>query len=532
MGKISLSGVTTPEQPEPLASDFVPSPQQRDIFGFVRESHENLIIEARAGTGKTTTLVELCKQLRSGIVFLAFNKSIATEIGRKLAEAGLSWKDAKAATMHSIGFSAWKKHAPKTANNVRGEKLDLIMERLGTPNQYRSFCKKLVSLAKQQLFGVYTGPNSIPLDDDQAWIDLIEHYDLMQDVPMGEDDVDEETYIEYALAWSLKILKESIDTSLDMVDFDDMIYMPLYANLRFWQYDWVLIDEAQDTNMARRILAAKLLRPHGGRLIAVGDRHQAIYGFTGASAQALDHIAHDFQCVTLPLTVTYRCPRSVVRMAQQWVPDIEARHDAPEGVVTEMEHEKFLQLIPEPTDAILCRNTKPLVQLAFGYLRRHIPCYIEGKAIGAQLIALCRKWKTPQNIGEFVVKLEEYVEHEREKLLSQHKEAQFEAIADKVDTLLVLADSLGHDQPIQDIIDLLNRMFKDGEGLQKQVLTLSTIHKAKGREWPRVFFLGRKQLIPSSYARLEWQLEQEFNLAYVGVTRAMEQLIEVPLPPR
>jgi ATP-dependent exoDNAse (exonuclease V) beta subunit len=61
-------------------------------------------------------------------------------------------------------------------------------------------------------------------------------------------------------------------------------------------------------------------------------------------------------------------------------------------------------------------------------------------------------------------------------------------------------------------------------------VTLSTIHKAKGREWPKVFLLGRNRYMPSKYATQDWQLDQEKNLIYVAVTRAQEELIEVRVP--
>jgi DNA helicase-2/ATP-dependent DNA helicase PcrA len=527
MARLPLSSVSTPE-PAPPA--FAYSPQQQAIMDAVKRPGPNLIIEARAGTGKTTTLIEVCKYLGRGAVFMAFNKNIATEIGPRLAAAGISQKDIKSATFHSVGFQAWVRHAPACRNNVRPEKLALLADKIGVPRQYQTFAKKLVSLAKQHLIGVQlSGGGGTPIDDDQAWLDLVEHFDLLDDIPQGDWNVDEEEFLEYGLAWSLKLLRQSIAESPTMIDYDDMIYMPLYSNLRFWQYEWVLIDEAQDTNLARREIAKRLLRPDG-RLIAVGDRHQAIYGFTGASANALDLIEDEFQCDLLPLTVTYRCPQKVVRHAQQWVPDIEPRPDAPEGVVQDITMEQFKQIIPGPTDAILCRNTKPLVQLAFDYLRKHHACVIEGKDIGASLATLAKKWKSATTIAELFVWLEQYVESETEKLLGQHKEAQLATIVDKVETLYVLGNSVGLDQPVHALVDLINKLFKDTDGLAKQVTTLSTVHKAKGREWDRVFFIGRRQLIPSMYAKQEWQLEQEYNLAYVGVTRAKSELIEVELP--
>jgi superfamily I DNA/RNA helicase len=55
---------------------------------------------------------------------------------------------------------------------------------------------------------------------------------------------------------------------------------------------------------------------------------------------------------------------------------------------------------------------------------------------------------------------------------------------------------------------------------------LSTIHKAKGLENDRIFFLC-PELIPSKYATQPWQYEQEANLKYVAITRAKQELIYV-----
>lgn len=524
MTKLNLSGVST--RPPRAPSPWPLSPQQEAILSHVNQPSGNLIVEARAGTGKTSTLIEVCKDIGQGAAFLAFNKAIATEIERKLAVENISNKQVKAATFHSVGFQAWVRHAPQSARNVRAEKLDILLDKISCPKMYHQFCKKLVSLAKQSCIGAL--PES-PIDDDEAYLVLVEHFDLMDLMPDSDEALDEDEWRDTALAWSLKLLKQSIAEAPTLIDFDDMIYMPLYSGLRFWQYDWVLVDEAQDTNRARREISKRLLRDNG-RLIAVGDRHQAIYGFTGASHDALDLIQHDFSTDLLPLTVTYRCAENIVRLAQQWVPDIEWRPGAPLGTLRELEYHRFLEEpAPGPTDAILCRNTKPLVQLAFFYLRKHIPCHVEGREIGGALITLIKKFRV-NTILELQIKLEEYLTQQRDRLLSQHKEAQAGQLTDKVETILVLADTFDtKDSPFQ-LIALIEKMFKDSDGLAKQTLTLSTVHKAKGREWDRVFILGRSTLMPSPYARQEWALEQERNLMYVACTRAKNELVDIHLP--
>jgi DNA helicase-2/ATP-dependent DNA helicase PcrA len=525
MAIISLSNVAGERTIAPLL--FTPSAQQVAAFDFVRHQQGNALIEAVAGSGKTSTLVEICKLIQSGAIFLTFNKKISQEIAAKLAAAGLSDRDVKAATFHSVGFQAWARHAPKAVKNVKAEKLDILAEKIGMPKYLRFFAKSLVSLAKQSGIGIVTS-----MENDQPWVDLIEHFDLFDLIPVTDEELDEEEVLAAGLAWGFRLLRSSIAEADSLIDFDDMIYMPLYCNLKLWQYEWVLVDEAQDTNAMRREMARRLLRP-GGRLIAVGDRHQAIYGFTGADADALDLIADTFQCQSLPLTVTYRCPQAVVALAQQWVPRIEAREGAPEGRVAHMEARAFVQVIPSPGDVIICRNTKPLVDLAFSYLKRRIPAAIEGRDIGRGLLTLSRKWHSAYSVRDLRVRLEEFLEHERERLLAQNKLHKFGAVEDKVQTLLVLADTFPDDTPLEEFRRVLESLFADSEpGQPQRKIILSTIHKAKGREWDRVWLYGRNTLMPSFYARQDWQLEQEDNLAYVAVTRAAGELIEVDLPGR
>ena len=70
--------------------------------------------------------------------------------------------------------------------------------------------------------------------------------------------------------------------------------------------------------------------------------------------------------------------------------------------------------------------------------------------------------------------------------------------------------------------ELIEKIFTD----EVKGIMLSTIHKAKGLENERVFFLC-PELIPSKYATQPWQYEQENHLRYVAITRAKRELIYV-----
>ncbi len=326
-----------------------------------------------------------------------------------------------------------------------------------------------------------------------------------------------------------------------------MILAPLYFKARFWQYDFVMIDEAQDTNPARRALALRLLKP-GGRMVAVGDPAQAIYGFTGADADALELIRKATNAKTLPLNVTYRCPRQIVARAQRWVSDITAHESAPEGSIRSI----YLTASPKPApgsptyperpwigqetltadDAILCRNTKPLVALAYDLLRRGVACKVEGRQIGQGLIALINRWKA-KNTTALINAVTEWREKEVAKWLAKGKEAKAEDVSDRCETIIVLAQNLLEEGKtrVSDLIAFIDGMFATTkEGEKPKCLTLATVHKSKGREWNRVFILGQAKYMPSKWARKDWQMEQERNLMYVATTRAQRELIDIIVP--
>lgn len=504
-----------------MTRKFVPSPQQSAFLTWAESGSGSCVLEAVAGAGKTTTLLEAVQRIRGQVAVMAYNKKIAEELKEKLAERGMDWKKAQAGTAHSFGFGAYRKAYPgvKLDDDKVGKLHDAVVFEAHPLFQYRSKVLQLVSLAKQSGIGFLHRA-----DDLRAWHTIVDHYDL------AASDDDEFFPVDEVIALGRQLLSRSSEMTT-VIDFDDMIYMPLLLRVRFWQYDVVMVDEAQDTNATRRALVRAMVR-RGGRVIAVGDRHQAIYGFTGADSDSLDLIAQDFAAVRLPLTTTYRCPKAVVRMAQQWVSHIHAADSAPEGAVSSMllddflVHEHAASLTAE--DVVLCRNTKPLVALALQLIRGGVACRVEGRDIAEGLKKLALRWKI-KSIEKLEERLEVYLEKQRTALLARKQESRMATLEDTVETLRVVIQACRAEQQftVQDVVARLDALFSDGTA---RVLSLSTIHRSKGREWERVFWLDRQNTLPSPWARQAWQQEQEFNLCYVAATRAKSQLIEVLVP--
>lgn len=500
------------------------SPQQQQIILWAVREEGSAVLEAKAGSGKTTTLVELCRYLTGSVVFTAFNKKIADEIGYKLQTAGIS--HVKSGTFHSLGFGAWRKAAPGV--KVEAKKSEMIMEDLGVALPLRSFISNLVSLGKQHGIGIFERDHVSEIEDVSKWRHLVDHYDLEE--RLINDFVDDPTpLVNRAIDFAILVLLESIERNEELIDFDDMMYAPLFHDVAFPQFDWVLIDEAQDTNPLRREMAKAMLKD-SGRLVAVGDPRQAIYGFTGADHDALDLIKSEFGAKTLPLSVSYRCARRVIAEAQKIVPDIEHAVDAEEGSVTTISDEMFEKITPDRSDAILCRINRPLVSLCLSYIRRKIPAHIEGRDIGMQLISLVRKWKSIHTVAELRIRLEDYLKEETERLVAKGQEGRVIALQDKIDSIFAVMEGMHDDDSKEEVASTINAIFQDTEGKPVRSITLSTIHKSKGREWNRVFIYGRNKWMPLRFGgreSAEWEQGQEQNLIYVAITRAKKELVNV-----
>lgn len=524
----------------PAVKTFVPSPQQQEVFNWAQYQDGHAIVISVAGSGKTTTIVEMVTRITGSILILAFNKKIADELKARISELQLN--NVKAATFHSHGWGLWRGIAPSCLIEGYGKgnagyfKIARIFDEVEINGQtipyiYKSFVRKAVTYAKQRLFGF-----EINMEDNKEWLNMVDHFDMDEDIanelasldPESEElTISVDTHVQRAIRWSIACLQHSIKIAREVIDFEDMIYMPLISGMRpRWKNDWVLVDEAQDSNPARQAYVRLVLKPTG-RTVWVGDPHQAIYGFTGADDKSLENIRHKFGCVDLPLTFSYRCPKAIVKVAQMWVSHIQAHPDAPEGTFRAIEESELVAMNFEPTDAILCRVNAPLVRLALQLIRRNIPCYVEGTDIGEGLLKLVDRFKDVTGLDHFRKVLEDYKEEEVNKAMAKGKEAKAENIADMVDCMIVIIASMEVGSTLYQLRTKIQGMFLDGENQRKQMLVLSSIHKSKGREWPRVFWYGPNIYQPSKYARQDWQRRQENNLFYVAATRAKSELYRV-----
>jgi len=495
-------------------NSLIKTPQQEAIIAHMKDNGSSLGVDAKAGSGKTSTGIMICNELEGSAFFGAFNKAIAEELKTRLR--GIENSMIEAGTWHSLGLRGWRRVYPKVA--VDGDKLWKIVDKLGMQTSGGPI-KELVSLAKQ---GCFKGD-----EDAEAWQDIIDYHGI---------EIQNRTA--QVIEGAKKVFEASKDQCTSVVDFDDMLWAPLHFDIELPQYETILIDEAQDTNKARRELATRCMS-EDGKLCYLGDENQSIYGFSGADAQAMNLIQGKVDATLLPLTVSWRCAKEIIKRAQRWVPSIEHAPSAKQGeILYTTEGEVLKQLIdgygekaahiPKAGDAVLCRNTKPLVQMAYHCIRNRVGVTIEGRDIGKKLTKLVEKFKEPQ-LSKLRDRVDAYSREEQERLIQKNKPGIAALIADMCDTVDFLAESLMLEEKkdTRDLTDLLNRMFSDSGGGSASTILLSTIHKSKGREWEKVFILGENRYQPSKYAKQPWMKQQEMNLCYVATTRAKDTLVHI-----
>lgn len=479
---------------------FLPSKYQRTVYTYIRIGKGNAVIDAVAGSGKSTTIVEALKQIPKGkrVLFLAFNKAIVEEL--KIKIGNMPNVDIK--TLHSLGASLCMRN------------LDCQIQ----DDKYRVWVNNGVNYSNLV--------PSVPLPDEQmgAWkqniLKLIDlgRCNLVKTVAELED---------LSYKHDIDLLDNEADLALKgiqwgeretaFIDFTDMIYFPNVKQLKIFKYDWVFIDECQDLNAAQRELFLKCVKPNGGRFIAVGDPRQAIYGFAGADVESFNLLKKIPGTVKLPLSVCYRCDKDIIDLAKSIVPQIEARDNAPSGMVNRNATLSEIQ----DGDMVLCRLTAPLVDLCMKYISSGVKAYVKGRDIGTNLVNMIKKTNRKQ-----IKDVEERLQRELSRIIGKvvskqkctEKEAResdvYKRYEDKVKAIEVLSEGL---QTAKEVIDRIETIFSDGN---KSGICLSTIHKSKGLESDRVFIICEDKLWFKPCMNVPWMAEQESNLVYVAFTRA------------
>ena len=498
---------------------ITPTTYQTNIIDFAINGAGHGVVKAVPGSGKSTTLeyavVGLTEANRGAlprILVLAFNKAIADAMS-----ARLPWNHCESKTLNALGFRILANDY-RTSQANRGSRINITEEKSylvakgvmkfdhacqADQDQFNlniSAITKLISLFKNLGYGAI---RELPTVADVE--ELADQYDINMPDP-----------VETSLDWFYWLLFEAFDAgnkNFKIFDYNDQLFLPVLYNMSIpTYYDFIMIDESQDLNPIQIEMIRRMTRVGRSRAIFVGDEYQSIYGFRGADPKAIESISEIFKPHEMPLSISWRCPKSVVAEAARINPAIIAAPDAKEGTVETINAEKFIDII-EDNDMVLCRTSAPLMEYCLDLIRAGIKAYIKGTDIGVGLQNMLKKIDKKKYGGTPYDQIGVYHDEQVSKIKDETKRSR---MSDRILTLQILSEDC---ENMKDVSRKIERIFSEG----KSGVMFSTVHKAKGLEKRRVFIL-HPELMPHPMARSKEAQKQERNIEYVAITRAQESL--------
>lgn len=479
-------------------SGFTPTPEQDHALLCYRTA-QDVVIQALAGTGKTSTLEMLAryKPDRRGL-YLAFNKVIATEAKRRFSGTGVN-----PMTMHSLAL----RNSP-----------DFFRERLQGARRFTHWGQ----IAKVcGVDGGYTFSTS-----DQASVKSLRKEtvtncvkDTVNAFMKTADPMLTSDHVRIPKALTAKpealdqlralILEKALVLWQDYVTPNGTLPMNHQAYVKHWQLtgpelhtDFIMIDEAQDLDP---LLIDVALRQQCQRVI-VGDENQAIYEWRGAQNSMSKFPA----AWRSSLTQSFRFGPAVAEEAQKWLSLLGSELSITGNPA---KHSRVYQSIHEQPDVAICRtNVGAIVEVVEGQ-KSHRTVAIAGDK-GYELLRMAKgalelqeKGRTSQADFQIFESWDQLVE------FSETEDgAELEAFVGMVDKFGAAG-----------IVDAVEACVRPG---QRADLTVSTAHSSKGMEWGNVQVgndFARPKKVSNDEARHTLRAE-EARLAYVTVTRAMNLL--------
>ena len=547
--------------------DFKPSTYQQDILDFfLNNPQSNMLVNALAGSGKSTTACMLSEHSKTSDLYIAFNASVVEEFKKKIKNP-----KTKVMTMHSLaysimlynveqeskdsgekpkGFGSQRSKRTVSLDNFKPHKIldEEITKRYG---KYIEFAKRvflkdnyvnLYNLCRLTLTDMSSNKDVSRLIDDHV---LFLYYG---DEGYSAPDISEITS-------TLKILdtksRQQFETQ-GVIDFTDMLWITFnklkYDNweVPYWAlYTNIYCDEVQDfSNIQLNFL--KFIKRTKGRYVFIGDFHQAIYNFAGANAQAFNQIPKMFAPVeTFDLPICYRCAKShLSRVNREYGIPILPCDDAPMGFVKTIDKNKISEYA-KAGDMVISRKNKWIAEVVLDLARNGTPIFIEDKemveAIKRQILS-----SKCTSVGTLEKFLQKVISNYNKKLFEivsknaregRHEEEHLEAVAEansKIDNTSFLLEILkgylenhASSDSVSKFSNFIDKLLNTTPS--PNCVRLCSIHKAKGLEATNVFVLNEAK-INYDFRNSKEQNIQEKNLSYIATTRAKEGLYLVKEP--
>lgn len=459
--------------------------QVRAIDAFT--THENMIVEAGAGTGKTTTLKLMAGATpeRRGL-YIAYNAAIARESAATFPD------NVECRTAHSVAYrwtaSKWGSAALRRRLSSPRMPTRETARILGSRDPVRVLSDLVLSPERVA---------SLAMRTVQRWCysgsPTIEAGHLPE-LPLVDTD-------EARAALAAVVVPLARRAWADLSRSDGALRFQHDHYLKLWalsdprlSFDFVLVDEAQDSNG----VVTGVVKQQQAQVVAVGDRNQSIYAWRGAidAMDAFGSRHHVF------LTQSFRFGPLIATEANKWLEVLES----PLRLVGSADIASRIEKLPIAR-AVLCRTNAEAISTV-------MRCHKEGRKValvggGSEVVAFARAARDLMERGStshpelFVFvswnQLVEYVQDSYD--------------GGELSVLVRLIEEYGP----EGVIDAVDGCVADERDAE---VTVSTAHKAKGREWDTVRIADDFDQPDDDHSGGE----AEWMLAYVAVTRARKVL--------
>lgn len=486
-----------------FAPKFPPSPEQEKFFALSQETSDNIMLDAKAGSGKSTTIIweqalDYERGHRPKAAMAAFNSSIVAEIEPRCAP------HVTVKTFHAYGRQA-------------------LVKSFGQPTLLED---KLFKILKEYSF---LNPDPLTAGPQKAEVltRLLDTKNLVEKMKVclvnendmnGVDDLMFRFGIELDKPdWIKEILPEvfkKICSNPQIIDFTDMMWLAIRMDLRIEQFDKVYVDEAQDLNPLMMAYATKMVAP-GGRIIMVGDPNQSIYGFAGADTRSIEKLTEHFHAKVASLNTCYRCGSEILKEAQKIVPEIMPHPSTGEGVVNE-----YTELPADIQEGamILSRRNANLIRPCFRLLKEGKKAVIKGRDIGSNLVSLIDKMKAT-SIEDLMEKCDKWEEEKIQKIMNSPRfsTSLLEGTQDQAECIRSIAEEC---KTVDEMKFKISSLFDE----KRVGITLSSAHRSKGLEADHVVIVDYRNIRLNHEKMSKEDHKQEANLHYVALTRPKKRL--------
>ncbi len=476
------------------------TPQQQAIIA----SNGNIKINAVAGSGKTTTVIEYAKTrpANSKILYVAFNKSVKIEAEKKFKEKKLY--NTKVETAHSLAF---KYIVRKFGYQLRanGYKTYEIADMLGLQGDGEKHAEYVVANHINKFISYFC-------NSDKKTVQELNYRDIITDKKAKSFVNKFYKYIEK----QTRILLAKMDKAEIEITHDFYLKKFQLAEIELG-YDYILFDEGQDASAAMLdiFLKQKAIK------VIVGDTHQQIYGWRHA-VNSLEKT--NFK--TFHLSTSFRFTQPIANLAIEvlnW-----KRH------LTAIEPFK----ITGKGNNTLLKSKAVLARTNLGLLLKAIELITENKKLknlyfegninsytyaddGTSLYDVLnlyngkRKYIKDQLIKQMntLPDLEEYTEKTEDVQMGM---------------MIEIVKEYGNEIP--GIIQSIKDKHIDSDKKEEAEIIFSTVHRCKGMEYDSVHlvndFITEEKLEKASNDKDPdiAKLNEEINLLYVAITRTKNKI--------